>query len=98
MDQENTSIPPPKQGPRSLRRRLRRVSDRFDRLFRDWDKLFSNQEQETDESPSKAKREIIHEFHREKETIREIVKVRCQHCGGLCEENLDGCPSCGAPL
>lgn len=35
---------------------------------------------------------------REKETIREIVKVRCRHCGSLCLETLDRCPHCGASL
>jgi rubrerythrin len=35
---------------------------------------------------------------REKETIREIVKVRCRYCGALCLETLDKCPYCGASL
>lgn len=33
---------------------------------------------------------------REKEIIREIVKIRCRHCGNLYLETLDKCPSCGA--
>jgi len=38
-----------------------------------------------------AKSEVI----REKEVIREIVKVRCRYCGQLYEEKLDKCPHCG---
>jgi len=38
-----------------------------------------------------AKSEVI----REKEVIREIVKVRCRYCGQLYEERLDKCPHCG---
>jgi rRNA maturation endonuclease Nob1 len=32
-----------------------------------------------------------------RETVREIVKIRCQHCKTLFEERLDKCPHCGAP-
>jgi hypothetical protein len=32
---------------------------------------------------------------REKETIREIVKIRCQFCGNLYNETIDRCPHCG---
>jgi len=32
---------------------------------------------------------------REKEIIREIVKIRCQYCGNLYDETLDNCPHCG---
>jgi len=35
---------------------------------------------------------------KEKEVIKEIVKVRCRHCGCLCLETLDKCPNCGASL
>jgi len=35
---------------------------------------------------------------KEKETIKEIVKVRCRSCGTLCLETLDKCPNCGARL
>jgi len=38
------------------------------------------------------------EVYREREIVREIVKVRCQHCGDLFEERLNRCPYCGAPL
>jgi len=34
---------------------------------------------------------------KEREIIREIVKVRCRHCGSLYEEKLNSCPQCGAP-
>jgi hypothetical protein len=33
---------------------------------------------------------------REKEIIREVVKIRCSYCGSLYDENLDKCPNCGA--
>jgi DNA-directed RNA polymerase subunit RPC12/RpoP len=33
---------------------------------------------------------------KEKEIIREIVKIRCPYCGGLYDENMDKCPNCGA--
>jgi rubrerythrin len=39
------------------------------------------------------------EVYREKEIItREIVKIRCRHCGRLFEEKSNYCPHCGAPL
>ncbi len=39
-------------------------------------------------------REII----REKETIREIVKIPCRHCGEFVPQEKDRCPNCGAPM
>jgi hypothetical protein len=33
---------------------------------------------------------------REKEIIREVVKIRCSYCGSIYDENLDKCPNCGA--
>jgi len=33
---------------------------------------------------------------KEREIIREIVKVRCQHCGRLYDETVNQCPHCGA--
>jgi hypothetical protein len=33
---------------------------------------------------------------KEKEIIREIVKIRCSYCGNLYDETLDKCPHCGA--
>lgn len=35
---------------------------------------------------------------KEKEVVREIVKVRCRHCGTLCIETFDKCSHCGASL
>lgn len=35
---------------------------------------------------------------KERETIREIVKVPCKYCGTLVEVTSMRCPSCGAPL
>jgi flagellar basal body-associated protein FliL len=32
---------------------------------------------------------------KEKEIIREIVKIRCSYCGNLYDENQDKCPYCG---
>jgi len=32
---------------------------------------------------------------KEKEIIREIVKIRCTYCGNLYDEKLDKCPHCG---
>jgi Na+/H+ antiporter NhaC len=32
---------------------------------------------------------------KEKEIIREKVKIRCLYCGNLCDEKLDNCPNCG---
>ena len=32
---------------------------------------------------------------REREVIKEIVKVRCGHCGNLYDERQDRCPHCG---
>jgi len=34
----------------------------------------------------------------EKVIVREIVKVRCKHCGNLFDVTLDKCPNCGAPI
>jgi hypothetical protein len=33
---------------------------------------------------------------REKEIIREVIKIRCSYCASLYDENLDKCPNCGA--
>lgn len=32
---------------------------------------------------------------KEREVIREIVKVRCRHCGNLYDERDNNCPHCG---
>jgi len=32
---------------------------------------------------------------KEREIIREIVKIRCPYCGNLYDEKLDKCPHCG---
>jgi len=45
-----------------------------------------------------VKEEQIPVIVKEKEVIREIVKVRCHHCGTLYLETLDKCPNCGASL
>jgi uncharacterized membrane protein len=33
---------------------------------------------------------------KEREVIREIIKIRCPYCGNLYEEKEDKCPYCGA--
>jgi rRNA maturation endonuclease Nob1 len=39
----------------------------------------------------------VKEVYRERETVREIVKIRCSHCRTTFDEKLDRCPHCGAP-
>jgi rubrerythrin len=41
---------------------------------------------------------VTKEIYREREIIREIVKIRCRNCGTLFEERLNRCPHCGAPI
>jgi len=36
--------------------------------------------------------------YKEKEIIKEIVKVRCPYCGALVEQGVSRCPHCGAAL
>jgi len=38
------------------------------------------------------------QVYREKEIIREIVKIPCKYCGTLVDQNAVRCPSCNAPL
>jgi rubrerythrin len=38
-----------------------------------------------------------HVIYKEKETIREVVKVPCKYCGTLVDVTSPKCPSCGAP-
>jgi len=33
---------------------------------------------------------------REKEIIREVIKIRCPYCNNLYDENQTKCPNCGA--
>jgi len=35
---------------------------------------------------------------RERETIKEVVKIPCPYCGTLAENTVSKCPSCGAPF
>jgi hypothetical protein len=35
---------------------------------------------------------------KEKEIIKEVVKVKCPYCGALVDQGVDRCPHCGAPL
>lgn len=44
------------------------------------------------EKESKELQQVI----RERETIREIVKIRCPYCGKLYNETDNACPHCGA--
>jgi rubrerythrin len=51
----------------------------------------------TPNAPS-APQQVVKEIHKEREVItREIVKVRCLHCGYKFEETSNYCPHCGAP-
>lgn len=34
---------------------------------------------------------------REKEIIREVVKIRCPHCRTVYDDKLETCPNCGSP-
>jgi RNA polymerase subunit RPABC4/transcription elongation factor Spt4 len=36
--------------------------------------------------------------YKEKEIIREIVKVPCDYCGSLVDVTSEHCPGCGAPF
>jgi hypothetical protein len=36
--------------------------------------------------------------YKEKEIIREVVKVPCDYCGSLVDVSSQNCPSCGAPF
>jgi uncharacterized membrane protein len=38
-----------------------------------------------------------HPAVREREIIREVVKIRCSYCGNLYDESQDKCPYCGGP-
>jgi hypothetical protein len=49
-----------------------------------------------EEAPVQAQTQTVKEVYREKEILREIVKIRCRYCGRLYEERLDRCPHCGA--
>ncbi len=40
----------------------------------------------------------IQSMSRDRETIREIVKMPCKYCGTLIEVTATRCPSCGAPF
>jgi rubrerythrin len=48
---------------------------------------------QTEPSEVVSQPRIVHE----KEVIREVIKLRCRHCGHAFEERLDRCPHCGAP-
>jgi rubrerythrin len=51
----------------------------------------------TTANPPVVSEPIAKEVYREREVItREIVKIRCRHCGTLFEEKQDRCPHCGA--
>ena len=43
------------------------------------------------------KPQIVREVIKEKEIVREVVRIRCRHCGTLFEEKSSKCPNCGAP-
>lgn len=39
--------------------------------------------------------QVVKEVIKEKETIKEVVKIRCPYCGNLYNETVDRCPYCG---
>jgi predicted Zn-ribbon and HTH transcriptional regulator len=59
--------------------------------------LAKKKEQERPEPASPLPQQPIKEIIREKEIVREVVKIRCRHCGELFEERISRCPHCGAP-
>ena len=56
----------------------------------------SLQEQPTKNIPfdSPSESQVI----KEKEIIKEVVKIKCPYCGALVDQGVDRCPNCGAPL
>ena len=63
----------------------------------DPDRPVVNERQDRREAlPTRREAEAL-PIYREREIIREVVKVRCRHCGTLFEERLSCCPHCGAP-
>lgn len=58
---------------------------------------FASESEEKTEVEAPAQPQVVREIIKEKETIRELVKIRCAHCRTLYEENLGRCPNCGAP-
>ena len=49
------------------------------------------------QSIRKSQRQLTFENQqvREREIVREIVKIRCSYCGNLYDEKYDKCPHCG---
>jgi rubrerythrin len=43
--------------------------------------------------PQQSTKEVI----KERETVREIIKIRCRNCGEPYEERMNRCPYCNAP-
>jgi DNA-directed RNA polymerase subunit RPC12/RpoP len=39
---------------------------------------------------------ILQQETKGREVIRELVKIRCAHCGSLYDERENKCPNCGA--
>jgi hypothetical protein len=62
-----------------------------------WLSVLAKKEQERPEPASPVPQQPIKEIIREKEIVREVVKIRCRHCGELFEERISRCPHCGAP-
>lgn len=55
----------------------------------------------TEEEFQQMKKQILsgqNQVIREKETIKEIVKIPCKYCGTLVEITATRCPNCAAPL
>jgi flagellar basal body-associated protein FliL len=58
-------------------------------VFRFWRMMKFGRAQ--DQASSEAQSAV-----REKEIIREVVKIRCSYCGNLYDDSMDKCPYCGA--
>jgi rubrerythrin len=69
-----------------------KLKDETDRWL---EALASKKTKPTAESKSQAPQSTQPIVIKEREVIREIVKVRCRHCGNLYDERENRCPHCG---
>ncbi len=57
-----------------------------------WNAYEAEPDEDADASTAGADKVVI------KETVKEIVKVKCQHCGTLNDHATGDCGGCGAPM
>ncbi len=55
-------------------------------------------EEETTHTTQQVVPSTVREVLKEREVIREVVKIRCRNCGTLAEQTSNRCPHCGAAL